>query len=132
MNRMFALVVGIVFLLIGVLGFIPAFRFGGEEYLLGILAVDAVHNLIHLLVGALGVAAYYRERARLYCQGLGVVYLVVGILGFIPAFIFGDEMLLGLFHVNIAINLLHLVVGAAAAYLGFAPQFSGRRISPTH
>jgi hypothetical protein len=41
-------------------------------------------------------------------------------------------MLLGLFHVNVADNVLHLVVGAAAAYLGFAPQFSGRRISPTH
>lgn len=132
MNRMFVLIVGIVFLVIGVLGFIPAFRFGGEDYLLGIFAVDWVHNLIHLLVGVLGVAAYYWDRSKLYCQGLGVVYLVVGILGFIPAFIFGDEMLLGLFHVNIADNLLHLVVGGAAAYLGFAPQFSGRHISPTH
>lgn len=132
MTRMFALVTGIVFLVIGILGFIPAFLFGNEDYLLGIFAVDAVHNLIHLLVGVLGVAAYYWEREKLYCQGLGIVYLVVGILGFIPVFIFGDEMLLGLFHVNIAANLLHLVVGAAAAYLGFAPQFSGRRISPTH
>lgn len=132
MTRKFALGIGIVFLAAGILGFIPAFRFGGEDYLLGIFAVDWVHNLIHLLVGALGVAAYYWDRARLYCQGLGILYLVVGVLGFIPALIFGDEMLLGLFHVNVADNVLHLVVGAAAAYLGFAPQFSGRRISPTH
>ncbi len=51
--------------------------------------------------------------------------------GFIAALVFGHEMLLGLFHVNVADKVLHLVVGAAA-YLGFAPQFGGRRISPTH
>jgi hypothetical protein len=133
MTRTFALVAGIVFLVVGILGFIPLFRFGAEDYLLGIFAVDAVHNLIYLLVGILGIAAYYWERyARLYCQGLGILYLLVGILGFIPALLFGDNMLLGLFHVNVADNLLHLAVGAIAAYLGFAPQFSGRRISPTH
>jgi len=132
MTRTFALVAGIIFLAVGVLGFIPGVT-TGAGLLLGIFAVDAVHNLIHLLVGALGVAAYYRERyARLYCQGLGIVYLLVGILGFIPALLFGDNLLLGLFSVNLADNLLHLVVGALAAYLGFAPQFSGRRISPTH
>lgn len=131
MARTFALVVGIIFLAVGVLGFIPGVT-TGDGLLLGIFAVDAVHNVIHLLVGALGVAAYYWDRARLYCQGLGIVYLLVGILGFIPALLFGDNMLLGLFHVNLADNLLHLVVGALAAYLGFAPQFSGRRISPTH
>jgi hypothetical protein len=130
MIRAFALVIGIVFLVMGILGFIPLFKFGAEDYLLGIFAVDAVLNVIHLLVGALGVGAYYWDRARLYCQGLGFVFLLVGILGFIPAFIYPDEMLFGLFHVNPADNLLHLVVGALAAYLGFAPQFGGRPASP--
>lgn len=131
MTRMFALVVGIAFLAAGVLGFVPGVT-TADGMLFGIFAVDAVHNVIHLLVGALGVAAYYWDRSRLYCQGLGIVYLLVGVLGFIPALIFGDGMLLGLFHVNLADNLLHLIVGAAAAYLGFAPQFGGRRVSPTH
>lgn len=132
MTRTFALVIGIVFLVVGILGFIPGVTTGGGEFLLGIFAVDAVHNLIHLLVGVLGIAAYYWARyARLYCQVLGVVYLAVGILGFIPALVF-SEKLLGIFAVNIADNLLHLVVGAAAAYLGFAPQFAGRPAAPTH
>ncbi|HET7479308.1 MAG TPA: DUF4383 domain-containing protein [Rubrobacteraceae bacterium] len=131
MTRTFSLVIGIVFLVVGILGFIPGLTTGGGEYLLGIFAVDAMHNVIHLLVGALGIAAYYWYQAKLYCQVLGVVYLLVGILGFIPAFIFGEK-LLGIFAVNLADNLLHLVVGAAAAYLGFAPEVSGRRISPTH
>jgi hypothetical protein len=131
MTRKFALVVGIAFLVAGVLGFIPGITVN-HEYFLGIFAVDPVHNLIHLLVGAFGVAAYYYDRSRLYCQILGVVYLLVGILGFVPPMLVGGEMLFGLFHVNLADNLLHLLVGATAAYLWFAPQFSGRRITPTH
>ena len=59
MIRAFALVIGIVLLVLGILGFIPLFKFGAEDYLLGIFAVDAVHNVFHLLVGALGVGAYY-------------------------------------------------------------------------
>jgi hypothetical protein len=131
MTRTFALVVGIVFLVAGVLGFIPGITVD-HEYLLGIFSVDTVHNLIHLVIGALGIAAYYWDRTRLYCQGLGLVCLLIGILGFIPAFLFGEGMLLGLFHVNVADNVLYLVVGAVAAYLGFAPRFSGGRVSPTH
>jgi hypothetical protein len=130
MTRTFALVIGLLFLLLGILGFVPSVTVDGE-YLFGIFAVDAVHNLVYLLIGALGVAAYYWDRARLYCQVLGVFLLLIGIMGFIPALVF-DEKLLGIFAVNLADNVLHLVVGAVAAYLGLAPQATGRRISPTH
>jgi len=123
-------VIGVVFLVAGIFGFIPGVTMDGE-YLFGIFAVDAVHNLIHLLVGALGVAAYYWDWSRLYCQVLGVFLLLIGIMGFIPALVF-DEKLLGIFAVNPADNVLYLVVGAVAAYLGFAPQFRGRHISPSH
>lgn len=130
MVRTVALVLGVVFLLIGILGFVPGVT-TGEGYLLGIFAVNALHNVVHLVVGVLGIAAYYWERyARLYCQVLGVVYLVIGVLGFIPGITAGGDMLLGIIHVNLADNLLHLVVGAIAAYFGFAPQYS-RRVSPT-
>jgi hypothetical protein len=115
--RGFALVIGIVFLLVGILGFIlnPT-----EGALLGIFAVNIEHNLIHLLVGILGIAAAFTGWSRLYAQILGIVYLLVGILGFIPG-LAPDGMLLGLVHINLADNLLHLIVGAAAAIVGFLP-----------
>ena len=142
MTRTFTLVVGIVFLVAGVLGFIPGITVdhvlgfipgntGGHEYLLGIFAVDTVHNLINLVIGVLGIAAYFWDQTRLYCQGLGIVCLVIGILGFIPALVFGNGMLLGLFHVNLADNVVYLIVGLVSAYLGFAPRYGGR-VSPTH
>jgi Domain of unknown function (DUF4383) len=143
MTRTFTLVAGVVFLVAGVLGFIPEITVshvvlympgtnGGHEYLLGIFAVDTVHNLINLVIGALGIAAYYRDQGRLYCQGVGIVCLLIGILGFIPALVLGNGMVLGLFHVNLADNVVYVVVGAVAAYFGFAPRFGGERVSPTH
>lgn len=130
MTRTFAIVIGLLFLVMGILGFVPGVTMD-SEYLFGIFAVDAVHNLVYMLVGALGVAAYYWDRSKLYCQVLGVFMLLIGIMGFIPALVFGEK-LLGIIAVNLANNILHLVVGAVAAYLGFAPQVTGRRISPTH
>lgn len=132
MSRLFALIIGLVFLVAGVLGYIPGITTSGGM-LLGIFEVDAIHNIVHLAVGILGIGAWYWERwSRLYCQVLGVFYLIVGILGFVPALMTADGLLLGLFHVNAADNVLHLVVGAVAAYAGFVPQAAGRRASPTH
>ncbi len=113
--RTFALAVGIVFILIGILGFILD-PMGGS--LLNIFAVNIAHNLIHVLVGVLGIVAAYTGWSRLYARGLGIVYLLVGILAFIPG-LAPSDMLLGLVHINLADNLLHLVVGGAALYLGF-------------
>lgn len=114
MARGFALWIGVAFLLIGVLGFILEPRGG---LLLGIFAVDGLHNTVHLIVGVLGVLGSSRW-PRLFCEALGIVYLIIGILGFVPGAMQG-HMLLGLLHVNMADNILHLVVGAAAAYVGF-------------
>ena len=121
----FALVIGVVFTIVGLLGFLlnPT---GGV--LLGIFAVNLVHNVIHLVVGLLGIAAAFTGWSRLYAQGLGIVYLLVGILGFIPG-LTTDGLLLGLVHINLADNLLHLVVGAIAAFIGFGTL---QRRAPAH
>jgi uncharacterized membrane protein YtjA (UPF0391 family) len=127
MVRIITIVYGIVFLVAGILGFIlnPT---GG--LLLGILAVNLPHNLIHTAVGVLGLAAAYTGRSRLYCQALGIFYLLLFVLSLIPG-LTQEGMLLGLVHINLADNILHLVGGAVAAYFGFAPQYSGRASSVT-
>jgi len=55
----------------------------------------------------------------------GVVFLLVGILGFVPS-ITKDEMLLGIFHVNFAHNVVHLASGAVFLLCGMAGASSSR------
>ena len=127
LNRLFALVIGIVFLLVGILGLLLDPTKGN---LIGLFSVNIVHNLVHVLIGVLGIIAAFTGWPRYYNRGLGIVYLLVGILGFIPALTPGGE-LLGVMDVNLADNILHLVVGAVAAYLGFFVRESAVRVSPT-
>ena len=49
----------------------------------------------------------------------GIVFLAVGILGFVPG-ITNDEMLLGIFHVNLAHNIVHLASGVVFLLCGMA------------
>ena len=103
-----------VFLAIGILGFVPGITSGGS--LLGIFEVDTLHNIIHLITGA---AALYLvrgngENVRLYFQVFGVIYAIVAVLGFLQ----GDTVF-GLFGVNAADNILHLLVAVVALYAGF-------------
>lgn len=115
MAKTFTMVLGVILLLVGILGYVlnPA---GG--LLLGIFAVNGPHNVIHVVTGLLAITAAYMGWARLFCQAFGIVYLLVGLLGFVATD--SQGMLLGLVSVNMAANLLHLAIGAATAYVGFA------------
>lgn len=116
MLRKAALATGVVFLLIGVLGFVPALT--PDDKLLGLFRVDGVHNLVHLLSGLAAVLAAQRaDWSKLFFKVMGVVYALVTVLGFLVG---SGGQVLGLFHVNTADNLLHLVLAAAFLYLGFA------------
>lgn len=114
-----ALVFGVVFVLVGLLGFVPALapkNDMGMPLLLGLFMVGVVHNLIHLLSGVFALVAgrYNEAKSRLYFQVFGVVYAVVTVVGFVQ-----KDTVLGLIHVNLADNFLHLVIAAAALALGF-------------
>ena len=76
---------------------------------------------VHLLFGVLGIAASVTGMGRLYNRAGGVIYLLLGVLGLIPALV-PNGMLLGLVMINPADNVLHLVIGAVLAYVGFAVQ----------
>ena len=114
-----ATVFAVVFIAIGVLGFISPItpkNDAGMPVLLGLFMVGALHNLIHLVSGiAAAVSAKSEAYASLYFKVFGVVYALVAVVGFIQ-----KDTVLGLIHVNMADNLLHVVIAVATLYLGFA------------
>lgn len=117
MTQNLAKIFGWVLVAVGILGFVPGITSGGS--LLGIFQVDATHNIVHLLTGVLALVAARGagEYVRLYFQVFGVVYAAVAILGFLQG-----GSVLGLFGVNTADNLLHLVIAAIALYAGFGKK----------
>ena len=86
-----AMLVGIVFLLVGILGFIPGITtdapgdFAGDESeaeLFGIFQTSILHNIVHLLYGIAGLAlARTWDGARTFLIGGGVIYLALWLLG---------------------------------------------------
>lgn len=104
---------GIVFVLIGVLGFVPGVTSG--TLLLGIFEVDALHNIVHLATGLIAFwAAGTVANSRLFFKVFGVIYALVTILGFTMG-----GSILGLFMANMADNILHLAIAVVALYAGF-------------
>jgi hypothetical protein len=118
---LYALVVGAVLLIAGIIGFAYSASFGspGEvDSAFGILDVNAWHNLVHIATGALGLLLF-RTAAREYALGLGAIYIAVAIWGFI----IGDgESILGFIPINSEDNVLHLVIALAGLGAGLATQ----------
>ncbi len=123
--------VGITYLALGILGFLPIdglhpfHREGvGADYLLGLVAINWLHNLIHLAIGASGVwASSSLERSRLWGWITGVVLLLVFAAGMLQAALAGypaDQLLLGLVPLNSPGHMLHLATGGLALYLARA------------
>lgn len=123
MLQKLSMIFGVVLLLVGVLGFVPGITTNG--YLLSIFHINAMHNIIHLVSGAVALWAGMTsaKAAKMYFQVFGVIYGLVTILGFFA----GEELLLGLVANNMADVILHLVIAAVAIYAGFgmkAPMMS--------
>jgi hypothetical protein len=133
-QRICALVLGIIFLFIGIAGFIPGFISlpgdgpvtgvvvprlispDGYGHLFGIFPTNYVHNAVHIVVGLLGIAAATSFSGSLvYNQGFAVAYVAIVLLGIIP-FTNTTFGLMPIYGNNVWFNLL---TGIAAAYVGF-------------
>ena len=119
--QLYALVFGIVLVGAGIVGFFYSSDFaapGDVDSVFGILDVNGWHNVVHILTGVLGLAvAGSYGNARAYALGLGAVYILVAILGFI----YGDgDAIFGFIPVNTEDNILHLLIGVAGIGAGMA------------
>jgi len=127
-----AALVGLVFLVVGILGFIPGITshysdlaFAGHDSnakLLGIFQTSVLHNLVHIAFGVGILMAKTPEGARTYLIGGGVAYLTVWLIGVIGG--------LGWLPVNAADNWLHFVLGVGMIALGFITGRSVQRTAP--
>ena len=110
-QKQFATWLGAVLLVVGLLGFFMI------ESILGIFQINSTHTWVHVMSGIIGLLAGLAAAgayAGTYNKIFGIVYLVVGILGF-----FGVGFLVDMLALNTADNILHLVIGITAAWVGF-------------
>jgi uncharacterized protein DUF4383 len=126
-TRYFALVIGIVYLLVGVAGFVPGLlaphegpsdlaveSFHGR--LFGVWPVNILHNIVHLGIGLWGVVAYRSfAGARLFSRCLAVLYGVLAVMGLIPVL----NTTFGLIPLHGNDVWLHALTALVAAYFGW-------------
>ena len=119
--KMVLTLLGVVFVVVGLLGFV-------NDPVLGVFEVDMLHNVIHILSGILALAAVGMgaDIMRLYAKVFGVVYALVGVVGFVMP----GDMILGLFEANLADDLLHVALAAVLLYVGFVMK-EGDSTMPT-
>lgn len=115
MQKTILWVLGAVFTLVGVLGFISNPIVGAS----GLFQTNLLHDLVHLITGLvfLGIAFKAEDKAGLALKVFGIVYLVVAVLGFLM--VPQGGALLGLIQTNMADHWLHLVLGVVILGLAF-------------
>jgi uncharacterized protein DUF4383 len=129
--RLYALVVGLVLVLAGIVGFFYESSFTSDgsvrDGVLGMLDVNGWHNVVHIATGALGLVAFAAgvSAARTYAFGIGTVYVIVAVWGFAV----GDGgSILGIVPINTEDSVLHLLIGLTGIGAGVASQSA--RVSP--
>lgn len=121
--RYFALVYGIVFLMLGVAGFIPAVVRPPDEFgtpahgtLFGLFPINPAHNFVHLVSGVWGLAASGGPAAaRIYAKCVAIGYGVLAIMGLFPVL----DRLYGVIPLYGHNVWLHAALALAALYFGF-------------
>jgi len=122
--QMVALLFGAIYLAVRIIGFLPFL--GGSltttnRKLLRLFNINLLHNLAHVVIGIARLAAVTSlPNSRPFCQVVGVVLMLLGVLGVFVA------NPLGLLYIGGFDIALHLATGAVLAYFGFAATVSTR------
>ncbi len=115
MSKKLAVVFGVIFVLVGIMGFFNNPIVGGVDNA-PIFVTDTVHNLVHIIIGVVLVIAGTKtmSAASKALKVFGVVYIILAIDGFFQA-----EKLLGFVTANGNDTWLHLVLGIVLLIVGF-------------
>jgi hypothetical protein len=130
-NRLLGLVLGIVYLLVGVFGFFltsdTGFAATAGPKLIDLFEVNPLHNLVHLAVGILLVvtALIGIRPARVTNMTLGAVYLLVGVVGLLLA---SPDNSLNILAINGADNVLNFATAVVLLCVGFGADKPVRAI----
>ena len=120
--QLYALIFGALLTIAGITGFFYNSDFtsdkGVRDAVFGVLDVNGWHNVVHIVTGVIGLAvASSYSASRSYALGLGLIYIIVAIWGFI---IGSGDSILSIIPVNTEDNILHLLIGVAGIAAGMA------------
>jgi hypothetical protein len=133
MIRTFALIFGILYVLVGIAGFIPGLSTHptdahnlavdtGYGHLMGLFPINILHNIVHLAIGAWGILASRSVGgARFFAKALAIIYGLLAIMGLIP----GMNTTFGLIPIYGHDVWLHALSALIAAYFGFIARADG-------
>ena len=109
-----------------VIGFVPNPLIGHDA----LFVTNTAHNLVHLLtaIGFTLVARMGSQASTLFMLAFGVVYSLVGFIGFVALGGASQGYLLGIIHINYLDNFLHLGLGAAIAAIGIVAYAKTRQL----
>ncbi|MGI8564134.1 MAG: DUF4383 domain-containing protein [Candidatus Dormibacter sp.] len=114
--RTYAIVFGAVYTLVGLIGFAVSSTLAVGTLIL--FPVNVLHNVVHLLVGVIGIAAFLTGRSVLYARGMAVLFAVLAVAGFLPTDSAGR--FLGLVPIGGTDIVLHAATALLGGLAGFA------------
>jgi hypothetical protein len=118
MTKLYAQVTGIVFLLVGIIGFVM------PTIVPGFLHVSTTHSIVHVVLGLIGLYVGFMntetKMMTMYAQVFGVVYVLLAVIGFASPTILEN---LGVFTAGqpaLGGNVVHVLIGVWGLWTGFA------------
>ncbi len=130
--RPFALIVGVVYLAVGLIGFVATGFFAdvvsSKGHSLAGFQLNTFHNVVHIAIGLIFIVVSQLRDAEI-TQGVviggGLIYVAAALLGFL------DRLPILAIHGSLAAdNFLHLASGLAAVLVGIAGAMQQSRSEP--
>ena len=116
-QKTYAMALGAVLLLVGLIGFFSAPIFG-------IFGVNTAQNVLHLFAGVLGLWLGSKGSGKGFNTWTGIIAAVVGILWFVPGTGGDVGFLASIFNINAMISYLHLAIAAVSLLVAFGTKES--------